>query len=85
MTIVRVNIAEKDRKIGAMVKALAVEISGYKAVRGTTKEFLSANGYLEFPFKYPFRAAEFRDTLGKYLPGKYATVQMETSAPRESL
>ena len=50
MSRVKVQIAKRDRKVGAMVKALAVEVSGFKAVKGTTKEFLQENGYYEFAF-----------------------------------
>jgi hypothetical protein len=78
MTIVRVKIAENDRNISAMVKALAWGTAGRKAVKGATKEFLNTNGYLEFPFKHSFRATEFCQTVAKYLPGRYATAETAT-------
>jgi hypothetical protein len=48
MTAVRVNIANRDRHVRAMVKALAVEVAWRQAVKGTTKEFLRNHGYYEF-------------------------------------
>ena len=56
MHAVKVSIEKKDRKVGAMVKALAVEVSGFEAVKGTTKEFLSLHGYYEFRFPYKDKA-----------------------------
>jgi hypothetical protein len=50
MTDVRVSIQRKDRKVGAMVKALAVEVSGFESVKGTIKEFLNEHGYYIFHF-----------------------------------
>lgn len=67
MTIVKVQIAKGDRKVGAMVKALAVEVSGFESVKGTTKEFLEKNGYYEFSFSNGTRADQFREAVGHYL------------------
>ena len=53
--------------VGAMVKALAVEVAGFQAVKGTTKVFLAVNGYYDFEF--PSDASAFRDAVGKYHPG----------------
>ena len=50
MIDVKITIRNKDRKIGAMVKALAVEVSGFVAVKGTTKEFLNNHGFYIFHF-----------------------------------
>ena len=68
MQSVKIAINKKDRKVGAMVKALAVEVSGFEAVKGTTKEFLSAHGYYEFYFPYAGKADEFKEAVGKYIP-----------------
>lgn len=74
MASVRITIEGKDRNVGAMVKALAVEISGFESVRGTTKEFLAAHGFYEFHFPNESRAGEFRDAVRRYLPETYAKV-----------
>lgn len=74
MITVRIAIAGKDRRVGAMVKALAVEVAGFQAVKGTTKEFLKAHGYYEFHFEYAHQAEDFRATVAKYLSADLASV-----------
>jgi len=75
MSTVEVAIEDKDRKVGAMVKALAVEVSGFESVTGTTKEFLSANGYYAFNFPTEAKAKEFRAAVRQYLPETLARVR----------
>jgi hypothetical protein len=75
MTDVRVNIQKKDRKIGAMVKALAVEVSGFESVKGTTKEFLNEHGYYIFHFPSPAKADEFKDSVMEYIDSRFATIE----------
>jgi hypothetical protein len=75
MAKVKVYIVGKDRKVGAMVKALVREISGFQPVRGATKEFLSEHGYYLFDFPSTSRAAEFKEAVRKYLPVSLATIQ----------
>ncbi|MEE9912106.1 MAG: hypothetical protein K4571_10320 [Deltaproteobacteria bacterium] len=65
---VNVSIHEKDRKIGAMVKALAFEIGNKQAVVGASKEFLERNGYYVFHFNTTQKAQEFKDAVANYLP-----------------
>lgn len=69
---VKVAITGKDRKVGAMVKALAVEVAGFEAVSGTTKEFLHQNGHYVFHFPYGDKADEFRRVVRKYIPETFA-------------
>jgi hypothetical protein len=74
MTTVRVNIGNRDRRVGAMVKALAIEVAGFQAVKGTTKEFLQNHGYSEFEFPDDYQAQGFRETVSKYIKSDLATV-----------
>jgi hypothetical protein len=74
MPIVSVYINNADRKVGAMAKALAVEVAGFSAVKGTTKEYLAANGRYEFSFETAEKAAEFSDAVTEYLVDR-ASVQ----------
>lgn len=74
MIDVKVWIHNKDRKIGAMVKALAFEISGPSSVVGASKEHLETHGSYVFHFQSQEKAQEFRDSLAMYLPGLLATV-----------
>lgn len=73
MIDVRIIIQSKDRKIGAMVKALAVEVSGFEAVKGTTKEFLNEHGFYIFHFPSQDKAEEFKNSVLKYIDRKHAT------------
>lgn len=75
MAKVQVNIFGKDRKVGAMVKALAIEVSGFKAIKGATKEFLERDGYYLFNFPSTHRAEEFKDDVRGYLPMSLAAIQ----------
>ena len=74
MIDVKVNIHNKDRKIGAMVKALAFEIAGPSSVVGTSKEYLEAHGYYVFHFPTVKKANEFKESLAMYLPALMASV-----------
>ena len=74
MPIVSVQIANADRKVGAMAKALAVEVAGFSAVTGTTKEFLAVNNRYDFSFETDDKAASFRAAVAEYLSGR-ATVE----------
>lgn len=71
MQNVKVVIVGKDRKVGAMVKALAVEVAGFQTVSGTTKEFLLQNGHYVFHFSHPDKAQEFRRIIQEYIPEKF--------------
>jgi hypothetical protein len=68
-------IYEKDRRVGAMVKALAFEISGPSSVVGATKDILEENGYYIFHFPSQLDAKRFHETVAKYLPGLLASVE----------
>ena len=74
MPDVKVTIHNKDRKIGAMVKALSFEVDGPKSVKGASKEFLEQNGYYIFHFSSEEKALEFKEAISSYLPGVLATV-----------
>lgn len=73
MLDVKVAIHNRDRKIGAMVKALSFEVDGPKSVSGASKEFLEQNGYYIFHFSSQEKASEFKEALANYLPGVLAT------------
>lgn len=72
MNDVKVVILDKDRKIGAMVKALAVEVSGFQAVKGTTKEFLRQHGFYLFHFPSTIKAEEFKESVSRYIDSDFA-------------
>ena len=72
---IKIFITEQDRKVGAMVKALAVEVSGYQSVKGATKEFLNKHGYYIFSFPTTEKVDEFEEAIRHYLPGCLAKTQ----------
>lgn len=74
MTEVRVAFHANDRKISAMVKALAFEVDGPSTVAGASKDYLEAHGHLAFRFRTPEKAKEFQEALSLYLPGFLARV-----------
>jgi len=75
MVDIQVSIHQKDRKIGAMVKALAFEIGNIAAVVGASKEFLSKHGFYIFHFNSPKKAQEFKNAVRTYLPSLLASCE----------
>lgn len=67
MIDVKIVIKDKDRKVGAMIKALAVEVAGFQAVGGSTKTFLKKQGYYIFHFPHDYQAQEFRKSVKTYI------------------
>lgn len=70
---VKVSIPEKNRKLGAMAKALAFEVGNKNAVGGAKKDFLNQNGYYIFHFDTNEQAKEFMADINIYLPKLLAT------------
>jgi hypothetical protein len=73
MSIVKVNISRRDCYVGAMVKALAVEVGGYSTVKGQTGSSLVNNGFFIFSFRRRESASSFADKVRSYIPGIMAT------------
>ena len=67
MSTVRVDITNSDKFVGAMVKALAVQVAGFRAVKGTTNAFLGNHGYYKFHFSNANQEKDFRETVSKYI------------------
>ena len=72
---IKVAIRDKDRNIGAMVKALAFEIDGSSSVKGSTKEVLETQDHYTFHLSNDEKANKFIVSLGSYLPSDLAKVQ----------
>jgi len=53
-----------------MVKALAVDVSGFVAVKGTTKEFLNNHDFYIFHFPSQMKAEEFKNSVLEYIDSK---------------
>ena len=58
-----------------MVKALAVEVAGFQAVSGATKDFLLINCYYLFHFPHAHQADEFKTAVRNYLPATFAHIE----------
>ena len=77
MPTVQVVIQGNDRKLGAMVKALAFEIGNARAVKGASWAHMAIHGHLEFTFESKQKVEEFRNAVATYLPAKFARVVAE--------
>ncbi len=74
MAKVKVAIQANDRKLGAMVRALAFEVGNTGAVKGSSWTQMLLRGHLEFNFATDQKAEQFRQALTTYLPAKFAHV-----------
>lgn len=75
MYTVVVDVVGKDKFVGAMVKAIAVQVAGYPVVSGASGDYLETTGYFEFPFPNPESVERFRSALRRYLPGCLASAR----------
>ena len=75
MSMVKVNIARKDRYVAAMVKALAVAIGGHSAASGQKNDLLVDRDYFVFEFNNYDMAANFSGAVRKYIPGILAAAE----------
>ena len=64
---VKVTVADRNLKVGAMARALAFAIGSQKSVAGATNDFLELNGFLLFHFPFHSIAKEFRKDISYYL------------------
>ena len=78
MVKVKVVIPEKNRKLGAMAKALAFEVGNKNAVVGAKKDFLNQKGYYIFHFETDEQAKEFMADIDAYLPKLLASYYNES-------
>lgn len=74
MIKVKVAIQANDRKLGAMVRALAFDVGNTGAVKGSSWNQMVLRGHLEFNFESEKKADEFRNAVTTYLPAKFAHV-----------
>lgn len=71
----RVAPSNNDRYIGAMAKALAVEVGGFNTVRGATHDSMFANGFYVVRFTNRRHVDEFKRLVGIYLPSDSVRVE----------
>jgi hypothetical protein len=75
MPIVKVNITSKDHYVGAMVRALAVEVGGFPSVKGQKDEYLDNKGSYFFSFRRDESAVNFCNVVRAYIPGILARAE----------
>ena len=63
---VKIDIKNKDKYVGAMLKGLAFQISG-RTPKGLTNELLNKQGYYIFSFSKQGHASEFKALSENYL------------------
>jgi hypothetical protein len=74
MSDVTVTITNRDSYVGGMLRGLAHKVGGQNAVKGTSDEFLSKNGFCVFHFVNSDKASEFSDAVRKYIPESLAEI-----------
>lgn len=77
---VKVFVHEKERMLGAMVKALSFETGGASSVKGVSFSTLSATSHYTFNFDSELKAQQFREAVSKYFPGYLVHVVDEPKA-----
>ncbi|GEM_PF-5006177 len=75
MVDAKVVPSKKDRYIGAMAKALAVEVAGFATVGGATQDSMYKSGYYVLRFSNRNQLDEFERLVNIYLPPNSVQIQ----------
>jgi len=75
MSDVKVSPAGKDRYLGALAKALAVEAAGFATVGGATHDSMMANGFYLLRFSNDRQLEEFKRLITTYLPPNSVSIE----------
>ena len=70
----KIEIKERNRFVGSMVRGLAAQIAGTDIARGQTTDLLEKQGYYVFKFNKQAHADDFRALSMKYL-GDYIEIE----------
>jgi len=70
MTI-KVTFLNKDEILGAIVRALAVQVAGFQVVGGLNKNYLKANGFYPFIFANSSQVERFKSLIKCYVPSEF--------------
>jgi hypothetical protein len=74
MIVLKLAFPNNDHMMGAMAKALAVEIAGFQAVSGAKRDVLIREGGYEFSFRTTEKVRQFGAALARYLPGTTVSI-----------
>ncbi len=69
----KVSIQNRDEILGAIVRALAVQVAGFQVVGGMNKEYLKQNGFYDFKFS-GVQVDRFRTLVNEYVPDKLSVL-----------
>ncbi len=69
----KVTISNRDEILGAIVRALAVQVAGFQIVGGMNKKYLQENGYYLFQFSAP-QLSRFQNLVEEYVPEKLTSL-----------
>jgi hypothetical protein len=67
---IKVAFEDRDEVLGALVRALAVQVGGFQMGKGMDKAFLAENGYYEFDFATIAQTGRFQVLIDNYLEPK---------------
>ena len=67
MNELKVTIINKDKVLGAILRALAVETAGFQVVGGMNQKYLEEKGYYIFRFSSQSQVDSFRSIVHDYI------------------
>jgi hypothetical protein len=67
---VKVTLLDRDVILGAILRALAVQVAGFQVVGGMNREYLEQNGYYRFPFSQ-VQFVKFQMLVKDYVPARF--------------
>ena len=71
MNELKVTIVNKDKVLGAILRAIAVETAGFPVVRGMNQKYLKEKGYYIFRFSSQSQVDSFRSIVDDYIRDRH--------------
>lgn len=68
--IIKVTLLDRDEILGAIVRALAVQVAGFQIVGGMNRKYLEQNGYYRFRFSMA-QFDRFQGLVKDYVPERF--------------
>lgn len=66
----KVTFSNRDEILGAIIRALAVQVAGFQVVGGMNKNYLNENGYYLFQFS-DAQLSRFNNLIKEYVPERF--------------
>ena len=67
---VKVTLLDRDEILGAIVRALAVQVAGFQVVGRMNRKYLEQNGYYQFPFSQ-VQSVKFQTLVKSYIAERF--------------